>query len=140
LYFVQERLEYIEKDQCEYTFDEEDKKVQDALLNPDEFSHQTAVLTKTLSCSYPNVPLDEALKKEKEKLQMELQRSQSNMDVGQCEVIQHLLGVTDIVANTLPEKSNAKQVDPNNDEKYSNHEEYTTKQTNTYIASRFVIS
>jgi Cys-rich protein (TIGR01571 family) len=133
---VRERLDYIEKDQCEYTFDEEDKKVQDALLNPDEFNHQTAVLTKTLSCSYPNVPLGEALKKEKEKLQMELQRSQSNMDVNQCEVIQHLLGVTEIVANTLPEKGSAKKVDSNSDEKYSNHEEYTTKQTNTHVASR----
>jgi hypothetical protein len=80
------------------------------------------------------------LKKEKEKLKMELQRSQSSMDVGQCEVIQHLLGVTDIVANTLPEKSNAKKVDSSDDEKHSNHEEHTTKQTNTYVASRFVIS
>ncbi|KAJ3690003.1 hypothetical protein LUZ61_019167 [Rhynchospora tenuis] len=134
---VRERLEYIERDQCEYTFDEEDKKVQDALLNTDQLNHQTTVLKKTLSCSYPNVPLDEALKKEKEKLQMELQRSQSTMDVGQCEVIQHLLGVTEIVASTLPEKSIAKKVDSDDDEKYMDHKEYTTKkQMDTYIASR----
>ncbi|KAJ4803204.1 PLAC8 family protein [Rhynchospora pubera] len=134
---VRERLEYIEKDQCEYTFDEEDKKVQDALLNTDELNHQTTVLKKTLSCSYPNVPLNEALKKEKEKLQMELQRSQSTMDVRQCEVIQHLLGVTEIVASTLPEKSIVKKVDSDDDEKYTDHKEYTTKkQTDTYVASR----
>lgn len=71
---------------------------------------------------------------------MELQRSQSSMDVNQCEVIQHLLGVTEIVANTLPEKGSAKNVDSNSDEKYSNHEEYTTKQSNTHVPSRFVIS
>ncbi|KAJ1693923.1 hypothetical protein LUZ63_010621 [Rhynchospora breviuscula] len=129
---VRERLEYIEKDQCEYTFDEEDKKVQDALLNTDELNHQTTVLKKTLSCSYPNVPLNEALKKEKEKLQMELQRSQSTMDVGQCEVIQHLLGVTEIVASTLPEKIIAKKVVSDDDEKYTDHKE----QTDTYVASR----
>ncbi|XP_010920111.1 cell number regulator 13 [Elaeis guineensis] len=102
---VRERLEHIERDQCEYTFDEEDRKVQDALLNPDPCNNQTMVLKKTLSCSYPNLPFDEALQKENEKLQMELQRSQSDMDIGQCEIIQRLLGVTENVAYSLPEKS-----------------------------------
>ncbi|XP_019709097.1 cell number regulator 13 isoform X2 [Elaeis guineensis] len=102
---VRERLEHIERDQREYTFDEEDKKVQDALLNPDPCKNQMMVLKKTLSCSYPNVPFDEALQKENEKLQMELQRSQSNMDIGQCEVIQRLLGVTENIACSQPEKS-----------------------------------
>ncbi|KAG1361962.1 cell number regulator 13 [Cocos nucifera] len=102
---VRERLEHIERDQREYTFDEEDKKVQDALLNPGPCTNQMMVLKKTLSCSYPNVPFDEALQKENEKLQMELQRSQSNMDIGQCEVIQRLLGVTENIACSLPEKS-----------------------------------
>lgn len=62
------------------------------------------VLKKSLSCSYPNLPFDEALKKENEKLRLELQRSQA-IDPGQCEVIQHLIGVTQTVASTLPEKS-----------------------------------
>ncbi|PWA47779.1 cell number regulator 13 [Artemisia annua] len=55
---LQERLEYIEMDQREYTFDDEDRKV---------------------------------IKKDKEKLHVELQQSQSTYDVGQCEVIQHLI-------------------------------------------------
>uniref|UniRef100_J3LK59 MCAfunc domain-containing protein n=1 Tax=Oryza brachyantha TaxID=4533 RepID=J3LK59_ORYBR len=101
---VRERMEYIERDQCEYSFDEEDKEVQDALLNPDPSTNPTVVLKKTLSCSYPNLPFNEALRKESEKLQVELQRSQSNMDMGQCEVIQHLLGVTKTVASSIPDK------------------------------------
>ncbi|KAL5210134.1 hypothetical protein ABZP36_005757 [Zizania latifolia] len=32
---VRERMEYIERDQCEYSFDEEDREIQNALLNPD---------------------------------------------------------------------------------------------------------
>lgn len=78
--------------------------MQDALLNPDPCSNPTIVLKKTLSCSYPNLPFNEALRKESEKLQVELQRSQSNMDLGSCEVIQHLLGVTKTVESTIPEK------------------------------------
>lgn len=106
---IRDRLEYIERDQCEYSFDEEDKKVQDALLNPDPCTNPTIVLKKTLSCSYPNLPFNEALRKESEKLQVELQRSQSNMDLGSCEVIQHLLGVTKTVESTIPEEeTNAK--------------------------------
>lgn len=102
---VRERIEYIERDQCEYSLDEEDKEVQDALLNPDPDTNPSIVLKKTLSCSYPNLPFNEALRKESEKLQVELQRSQSNMDMGQCEVIHHLLGVTRTVASSIPEES-----------------------------------
>lgn len=106
---VRERIEYIERDQCEYSLDEEDKEVQDALLNPDPSTNHSIVLKKTLSCSYPNLPFNEALRKESEKLQVELQRSQSNMDMGQCEVIHHLLGVTKTVASSIPDEStNAK--------------------------------
>ncbi|OAY77995.1 Cell number regulator 13, partial [Ananas comosus] len=125
---VRERLEYIEKDQCEYTFDEEDRKTE---------RNKTVVLKKTLSCSYPNLPFDQALQKENEKLQMELQRSQSNMDIGQCEVIQRLLGVTETVARTLQEKSTnlkdskkeeSEYLDTNDDKAHSFDEDYTSKQ------------
>ncbi|RCV46475.1 hypothetical protein SEVIR_9G539400v4 [Setaria viridis] len=116
---IRDRLEYIERDQCEYSFDEEDKKVQDALLNPDPCTNPTIVLKKTLSCSYPNLPFNEALKKESEKLQVELQRSQSHMDLGSCEVIQHLLGVTKTVACTIPEEETNAKVS----EKDSNYKE-----------------
>ncbi|CAI9276438.1 unnamed protein product [Lactuca saligna] len=96
---VRERLEYIEMDQREYTLDDEDRKVQDVIMKPDPSHTDTAVLKKTLSCSYPNLPFKEVLQKENEKLHMELQRSQANLDVGQCEVIQHLIEVTQVVAS-----------------------------------------
>ncbi|WCJ32675.1 Protein MID1-COMPLEMENTING ACTIVITY 1 [Euphorbia peplus] len=103
---VRERLEYIEMDQCEYTLDEEDRKVQDVILKPDPVQNQTVVLKKTLSCSYPNLGFNEALKKENEKLQLELQRSQANLDVKQCEVIQHLIEVTEAaVSVSHPQKT-----------------------------------
>ncbi|KAK8945663.1 Cell number regulator 13 [Platanthera guangdongensis] len=102
---VRERLEHIDRDQREYTFDDGDKKVQAVILNPDPGSNHKMILKKTLSCSYPNLRFDEALQKENEKLQLELQRSQSSMDIGQCEVIQQLLEVTEAVASSLSEKS-----------------------------------
>ncbi|KAK6150275.1 hypothetical protein DH2020_015207 [Rehmannia glutinosa] len=103
---VRERLEMIERDQHEYTLDDEDRKVQDVILKREPSQHDTIVLKKTLSCSYPNMPIKVAIKKENEKLQLELQHSQAHLDVGQCEVIQHLLEVTEAVAATsLPEKN-----------------------------------
>ncbi|CAL5345587.1 unnamed protein product [Camellia sinensis] len=68
-----EKLEYIQMDQREYTMDDEDRKVQDVILRPDPSNNDTMVLKKTLSCSYPNLPFNEALQKENEKLQLELQ-------------------------------------------------------------------
>lgn len=127
--FFQERMEYIERDQCEYSFDDEDKEVQDALLNPDPSTNPTVVLKKTLSCSYPNLPFNEALRKESEKLQVELQRSQSNMDMGQCEVIQHLLGVTKTVASSIPEKCATPKVSEKAD---SNHTKVSEDSAKTY--------
>ena len=91
--------------------------MQDAILNPDPCSAQKQVLKKTLSCSYPKLPFSEALQKENEKLQLELQRSQVIMDVGQCEVIQRLFGVTEIIASSIMEKDtelkNSKHVESN---------------------------
>ncbi|KAL2241146.1 UNVERIFIED_CONTAM: Protein MID1-COMPLEMENTING ACTIVITY 1, partial [Sesamum indicum] len=103
---VRERLEMIERDQHEYTLDDEDRKIQHVILKREPSQHDTIVLKKTLSCSYPNMPICEAIQKENQKLQLELQHSQANLDVGQCEVIQHLLEVTEAVAaNSLPEKT-----------------------------------
>ncbi|URE18238.1 PLAC8 family [Musa troglodytarum] len=99
---VRERIDSIERDEREYTLDEEDRKVQDAIFDRDPSTNHATVLKKSLSCSYPNVPFDEALKKEREKLQMELQRS---YDVGQSEMIQHLIGVTQNVASAIEERS-----------------------------------
>ncbi|GMP32056.1 hypothetical protein CsSME_00005991 [Camellia sinensis var. sinensis] len=134
---VREKLEYIEMDQREYTMDDEDRKVQDVILRPDPSNNDTMVLKKTLSCSYPNLPFNEALQKENEKLQLELQRSQANLDVDQCEVIQHLIDVTEVVAaNSQSEKSsprrNSKKMEPNysdvnNDKEHSYDESCANK-------------
>ncbi|GJW77207.1 hypothetical protein Tco_0138889 [Tanacetum coccineum] len=93
---VRERLEYIGMDQHEYTLDDEDRKVQHALMNPDPSNANAAALRKSLSYSYPNLPFNEVIKKENEKLHMELQYSQSYLDVGECELIQHLMEVAEI--------------------------------------------
>ncbi|KAK2973680.1 hypothetical protein RJ640_022137 [Escallonia rubra] len=140
---ARERLEYIENDQREYTFDYEDQKVQELILKPDPSRNDTVVLKKTLSCSYPNLPLNEVFKKESQKLQLELQRSQANLDVGQCEVIQHLLEVTEAVASTtMPEKGSpvksSKKLEPDYSDGSSdkeNHQSYT-KTNETHSTSR----
>ncbi|KAJ4963273.1 hypothetical protein NE237_023212 [Protea cynaroides] len=138
---VKERLEDIERDQCEYTLDEEDRKMHDAILKQE---NDTGVLKKTLSCSYPNLPFEKALQKENEKLQLELQRSQAHMDVGQCEVIQHLIEVTETAANYFPEKDSpvksSKKVKPNysdtsDDKGHSLEESYYTE-NDTRMTSR----
>ncbi|XP_034683353.1 protein MID1-COMPLEMENTING ACTIVITY 1 [Vitis riparia] len=146
---VRERLEDIEKDQREYTLDDEDKRVQDVILKPEPSTNDTVMLKKTLSCSYPNLPFNAALKKENEKLQLELQRSQANYDVGQCEVIQHLIGVTEAVAaNSVPEKNlpvrSSKKAesdysDANSDKEYSVDESYP-KRSDIRTTSRNISS
>ncbi|QCD91138.1 hypothetical protein DEO72_LG4g2102 [Vigna unguiculata] len=102
---VRERLEVIEMDQREYTLDDDDQKAQTVIFKPEPDIDDTAVLKKTLSCSYPNCSFTEALKKENEKLKLELQRSQANLDMNQCQVIQRLLDVTEVAAYSVPEKS-----------------------------------
>ncbi|KAF4375056.1 hypothetical protein CsatB_024275 [Cannabis sativa] len=132
---VRERLEYIERDQCEYTLDDEDRKIQDVILQPDPLANNPAVLKKTLSCSYPNLPFKEALKKENEKLQLELQRSQANYDVNQCEVIQRLINVTETVAaHSHPEKSSPEKSHKKIERNYSDAD--SEKEENYRVTSR----
>ncbi|KAJ4775364.1 PLAC8 family protein [Rhynchospora pubera] len=104
-----EKLERIEKDQCEYTLDEEDKKVQEVILDRDPSKNHSSVLEKSLSRSYPDLPFTEALEKEKEKLKLELHRSQANLDTSHSEVIHHLLQVTHGVAHCENERDYQKQ-------------------------------
>ncbi|KAM7524043.1 hypothetical protein LguiA_013945 [Lonicera macranthoides] len=145
---VRERLEYIEKDHREYTLDDEDRKVQDVIMKPDPSKKDTAVLKKTLSFSYPNLPLDKAIETESQKLQLELQRSQANLDVGQCEVIQHLIEVTEVVAsNSMPHKSspvkNSKKLEPSKsvgNEKEHDDESYTKRDKTPSTARKASIS
>ncbi|XP_011083456.1 protein MID1-COMPLEMENTING ACTIVITY 1 [Sesamum indicum] len=96
---VKERIEEIERDQREYTLDEDDRKAQAAISQND-----TIILKKSISCSYPNLPFEKALQKEHEKLRVELQHSQANMDVSECEVIERLLEVTENAASSAREK------------------------------------
>lgn len=103
----QERLEDIEKDQREYTLDDDDKKIHEVILNPEPSTDEAMALKKSLSCSYPNMPFNKALQKENEKLQLELQRSQANLNVGECQVIQRLLDVTESVAATSLHEKNS---------------------------------
>jgi len=140
---IQERLEVIELDQREYTLDDEDQQAHTVILKPDPDKEDTAVLKKTLSCSYPNCTFPEAIKKEKEKLNLELQRSQANLDMNQCEVIQRLLEVTKVAEYSLPdkcspEKSHKKEKysysDANDDKGLSSDENYHTK-VDTYLQS-----
>lgn len=138
-------MEYIERDQREYTLDDEDRKVQDVILKPDPSKNDTMVLKKSISCSYPNLPFDEALQKENEKLQVELQISQANMDASQCEVIQHLIDVTETVASSLPEKSsslkNSKKLEPNYSDTTNGHsadDSYVRHSSDTHSSLRFV--
>lgn len=124
---VRERLEMIEKDQREYTLDDDDMKVQRAIMKPEPSKEDTVVLKKSLSCSYPSMPIDEALKKENEKLRIELQHSQANLDVNHCELIQHLLDVTQVVAATShPCKSSPSSTSDFDSNKESYDESYRT--------------
>ena len=89
------------------------------ILKPEPDKVDTVVLKKSLSCSYPNLPFNEALKKESEKLKLELQRSQANLDINQCEVIQRLLEVTEVAAYSLPEKCSPEKSHKKVDDSYS---------------------
>ncbi|XVE87466.1 hypothetical protein DITRI_Ditri18aG0119600 [Diplodiscus trichospermus] len=139
---VRERLEVIEKDQHEYTLDEEDRRVQDVILKPEPSKNDAIILKKTLSCSYPNMCFNEALQKENEKLKLELQRSQANYDVKECEVIQHLLDVTEVAAATpIPDKSPpSKKVERSisdaNSEKGHSYDESSPKKPDSRTTSR----
>lgn len=104
--------------------DEEDRKVQNAILDRDQSTNPSTFLKKSLSSSYPNVPFDEALKKEREKLQMELERS---CDLGQSEMIQHLIGVTQNVETALEEKSAHLKSPKKVELKYSDSIDYKEK-------------
>ncbi|ESW29879.1 hypothetical protein PHAVU_002G106200 [Phaseolus vulgaris] len=145
---VRERLEVIEMDQREYTLDDDDQKAQTVIFKPEPDKDDTAVLKKTLSCSYPNCSFNEALKKENEKLKLELQRSQANYDMNQCQVIQRLLDVTEVAAYSVPEKcspeKNHKKEEynyskDNSDKEHSSDERYHAK-VDKHSPSRYSVA
>ncbi|XP_075671937.1 protein MID1-COMPLEMENTING ACTIVITY 1-like [Castanea sativa] len=101
---IKEGLQAIEEDQREYTLEEEDMEAQNVIIKPDRTKRDADVLEKSLSRRYPDLEFHEALHEEKDKLNIELQRSQSNNDPDQCRVIEHLIDVTENVVNVLPGK------------------------------------
>ncbi|KAF3976797.1 hypothetical protein ACB098_06G138300 [Castanea mollissima] len=101
---IKEGLQAIEEDQREYTLEEEDMEAQNVIIKPDRTKRDADVLEKSLSRRYPDLEFHEALHEEKGKLNIELQRSQSNNDPDQCRVIEHLIDVTENVVNVLPGK------------------------------------
>ncbi|KAH9309340.1 hypothetical protein KI387_037251, partial [Taxus chinensis] len=106
-YRVKERLQAIEKDQREYTLDEEEEQVHNAILNQESSIMNGTMLQKSLSHRYPDLGFEEALSKENEKLQVELRRSRCfNSD--QCDVIQHLIEVTESVVNIPSDKKHCR--------------------------------
>ncbi|KAL0391876.1 UNVERIFIED_CONTAM: Cell number regulator 13 [Sesamum radiatum] len=119
---VKERIEEIQRDQREYTLDDDYRQVQVAISEND-----TVILKKSISCSYPNLPFDKALEKEHEKLKLELQNSQAHMDVGQCEVIERLIEVTESAANSVLEKGSPSK----SPEKSKTDKETFSGETNT---------
>ncbi|KAK7847364.1 protein mid1-complementing activity 1 [Quercus suber] len=101
---IKEGLQAIEEDQREYTLEEEDMEAQNIIIKPDRTKRDADVLEKSLSRRYPDLEFHEALHEEKDKLNIELQQSQTNNDHDQCRVIEHLIDVTENVVNVLPGK------------------------------------
>lgn len=97
------------------------------------------VLKKSISCSYPNLPFDKALRKEHEKLEAELHHSQSNMDMSHCQVIERLLEVTETAAGSVAEKNSSHKVSETSvpEKEHFNIEDYPRK-LDTSRSSRFI--
>ncbi|XP_048134639.1 cell number regulator 13-like isoform X2 [Rhodamnia argentea] len=101
---LKQALRAIEDDHRDYTLDELDIEAQSAILNPDRTNRDADTLEKFLYRVYPDLRFDEALQEERDKLHAELQRLRSRNNPKQCRVIEHLIGVTENVTNTLPSK------------------------------------
>ncbi|PSR93220.1 Protein MID1-COMPLEMENTING ACTIVITY like [Actinidia chinensis var. chinensis] len=97
---LQESLQAIEEDHREYTLDEEDMEAQGVILKKDRTKKDANILENSMSRRYyPELEFHEALQEEKEKLQVELNRSQVKNDPKECQVIEHLIEVTQNVVN-----------------------------------------
>ncbi|GLJ37531.1 hypothetical protein SUGI_0762630 [Cryptomeria japonica] len=101
---VREKLQAIEKDKQEYTLEEEEKKMHETLLKSECTLSDSFVLRESLSRRYPDLAFEEALQTENEKLQEELQRVVSCHKTEECDVIKHLIDVTETAA-TVPSEN-----------------------------------
>ncbi|KAF9674571.1 hypothetical protein SADUNF_Sadunf10G0140800 [Salix dunnii] len=88
---IQEGCQAIQEDKRDYTLDEDDLEAQSVILKPDRSKKDASMLEKSLSRRYPDLGFHEALQEEKEKLQIELQRSRTSKELNQCRVIEHLI-------------------------------------------------
>eukprot|EP01018_Ginkgo_biloba_P023477 Gb_10308 [translate_table: standard] len=88
--------------------DAEDAKLQQTILKSECTENDTKVLQLSLSRTYPGLSFNEALRKENEKLRLELERMQAQMDLDKCDVIQHLIGVTESACTDPQGKNNIK--------------------------------
>ena len=102
--YLKEGLQAIEVDHGEYTLDGENMMAQKIILERDRTKKNVDVLEKSLSRWYPDLRFHEALQEEKEKLQIELHRSQVDNDPKQCLVTEHLIEVTESVVNVPSEE------------------------------------
>jgi hypothetical protein len=97
-------LQAIEEDEREYSLEEEDIEAQDVILKPDRTKQDSEILEKSLYRLYPDLQFHEALEEERDKLNIELLRAQTNNDLDQCRLIEHLIDVTKNVVNAVPGK------------------------------------
>lgn len=107
---IKEGWQAIQEDQRDYTLDEDDLEAQTVILKPDRSKKDANMLEKSLSRRYPDLGFQEALQEEKEKLQIELQRSRTSKEPNQCRVIEHLIEVTENVVNDVLAKKVTKLV------------------------------
>lgn len=105
---VREKLQAIEKDQKEYTLDEEENTEREVLLKSDCTLTGSMVLKKSLSRRYPDMAFEEALQTENEKLQEELQRLESRHETEQWDVVKHLIDFTEAAVTVTSESGELK--------------------------------
>ncbi|XP_031388658.1 uncharacterized protein LOC116201535 [Punica granatum] len=98
---LKEALKAIKADNREYSLVDEEFMVQMAILNPDRTGEDANVVENALSRAYPYPSHRDAVEAEKSKLQIGHSRSE---DAGCHCLIEHLIGVTDSVANDRPSR------------------------------------
>ena len=75
-------------------------EAQGVILKKDRTKKDANILENSMSRRYyPELEFHEALQEEKEKLQVELHRSQIKNDPKECQVIEHLIELTQNVVN-----------------------------------------
>ncbi|KAL2649551.1 hypothetical protein R1flu_017679 [Riccia fluitans] len=109
-----EKLKAIERDRREYTLDDEEKTIYTTLLKDERTLSDSAILQRSLSRSYPGLGLERALREENEKLRAELKQMRARMELDKCDVIEHLIEITEVLPPVVPpDDYQLEPVDPN---------------------------